>query len=126
MNYYFDVNNLRSLQTMMQYTGAFLAMQVPVNFAGCTSFINNNGTALLASSSVITFLEGSNVLFVNNSGVYGGAVNLISFSLLQYQDNTSFHFVTNNATLGGAINVRSYDQHLTYASETCFLSFLET
>ena len=123
VNYYFDVNNLRSLQTMMQYTGAFLAMQVPVNFAGCTSFINNNGTALLASSSVITFLEGSNVLFVNNSGVYGGAVNLISFSLLQYQDNTSFHFVTNNATLGGAINVRSYDQHLTYASETCFLSF---
>ena len=34
--YYYSSNNLRSLPTMMQYTGAFLAMQVPVNFAGYT------------------------------------------------------------------------------------------
>ena len=40
----------------------------PMNaFMDAEVIINNNGTALLASSSVITFLEGSNVL--NNSGV---------------------------------------------------------
>ena len=120
-HYIFD-NNSQSLQTMMQYTGAFLAIQVPVTFAGHIRFINNNGTALLASSSIITFRKGSNVLFSHNSGVFGGAVNLVGFSLLQYQDDTSFHFVTNNATYGGAINVRSFDQHLTYVSQTCFLS----
>ena len=108
---------------MKQYTGAFLAMQVPVCFSGNTKFVKNNGTALFATSSVITFLKGTNVKFVDNIGEFGGAITLTAFSLLQYQDNTTFHFVGNKATVGGAINVRSFDQHLSFASFVCFLSF---
>ena len=118
--YYHEVENSLS---MRQYTGTFLAMQVPVHFAGNTNFVNNSGTALFASSSVITFLEDSSTLFLNNTGVFGGAMTLMGFSLLQYQDNTTFHFVRNTATVGGAINVRSFDQHLSFASYNCFLYF---
>ena len=50
----FFINAANSLY-MRQYTGTFLAMQVPVHFAGNTIFTNNNGTALLVSSSVVTF-----------------------------------------------------------------------
>ena len=119
----FVIDNATDSLYMRQYTGTFLSMQVPVNFSGNTIFTNNNGTALLVSSSVVTFLEGSNVLFHNNTGVFGGAITLMGFSLLQYQDNTIFNFVSNNATLGGAIHVRSYDQHLSFNSRTCFLFF---
>ena len=108
---------------MKQYTGTFLVNQVPVYFSGNAIFTNNDGTALFASSSVITFLEGSNTLFLNNTGVFGGAITLMGFSLLQYQENTTFHFMENTATLGGAINVRSFDQHVTFSSYNCFLYF---
>ena len=108
---------------MKQYTGILLAMQAPVYFSGHTKFEDNIGTAIIVISSVVSFLEGSNALFYNNTGMFGGAITLAGFSLLQYQDNTIFNFVSNIATLGGAINVHSFDQHLNYASYACFLSF---
>ena len=108
---------------MRQNTGTFLTMQVPVQFAGNTSFVNNSGTALFALSSVITFLEGSNIHFLCNTGMFGGAMTLVGFSLLQYKDNTTFHFDRNSATIGGAVNVHSFDQHLSFASHNCFLYF---
>ena len=108
---------------MKQNTGIFLAMQVPVYFSGNTHFESNTGTALLAASSVVTFVEGSNIQFWNNSGEFGGALNLLGFSLLQYEDNITFNFTDNMATLGGAINVHSSDQHLNVASYNCFFGF---
>ena len=108
---------------MKQNTGIFLAMQVPVYFSGNTHFESNTGTALLAASSVVTFLEGSDVQFWNNSGEFGGALSLVGFSLLQYEDNITFNFTDNMATLGGAINVHSSDQHMNVASYNCFLFF---
>ena len=54
--------------------------------------------------------------------MFGGAMNLQGFSSIQYKNNTAFYFVGNKAKLGGAIYVRSVDQHLVFASYTCFLS----
>ena len=105
------------------YAGVFLATKLPIYFSGVTIFNKNDGTALYLTSSVATFLEGSIVNFTNNSGMYGGAVALHAFSQLQYQDNTSFTFLGNKASLGGAIYVRIVDQHLAFASYTCFLSY---
>ena len=125
VDHYYFFNGSQSFLNTKQYTGTFLVMQVPVDFAGNTSFTDNYGTAILVSSSVITFLESSNVLFCNNTGMFGGAMTLMGFSRLQYQDNTIFNFVRNTATVGGAINVCSFDQHLYYSSHICFLSFWE-
>ena len=59
-----DVEDGRRIDLpMKQNTGIFLAMRVPVYFSGNTQFESNTGTALLALSSVVTFLEGSNVQF---------------------------------------------------------------
>ena len=122
--YHIDAKSGRRINLpMKQNTGIFLAMQVPVYFLGNICFENNTGTALLAASSIVTFLEGSNVYFWNNSGEFGGALSLVGFSLLQYEDNITFNFTDNMATLGGAINVHSSDQHLNVASYNCFLFF---
>ena len=123
VDHYYFFNGSQSFLNTKQYTGTFLVMQVPVDFAGNTSFTDNYGTAILVSSSVITFLESSNVLFCNNTGMFGGAMTLMGFSRLQYQDNTIFNFVRNTATVGGAINVCSFDQHL-YYYKTYFLGTL--
>ena len=126
VNQYYDVDaksGRRIDLPMKQNTGIFLAMQVPVYFSGNTHFESNTGTALLAASSVVTFVEGSDVQFWNNSGEFGGALSLVGFSLLQYEDNITFNFTDNMATLGGAINVHSSDQHLNVASYNCFLLF---
>ena len=126
VNQYYDAdatNGRRIDLPMKQNTGIFLAMQVPVYFSGNTHFESNTGTALLAAPSVVTFLEGSNVQFWNNSGEFGGALSLVGSSLLQYEDNITFNFTDNMATLGGAINVHSSDQHLNVVSYNCFLFF---
>ena len=121
---YYDVDTKSGRRIdlrMKQNTGIFLAMQVLVYFSGNAHFESNTGTALLAASSVVTFLEVSNVQFWNNFGDFGGALSLVGFSLLQYEDNITFNFTDNTATLGGAINVHSPDQHLNVGSYNCFL-----
>ena len=55
VDHYYFFNGSQSFLNTKQYTGTFLVMQVPVDFAGNTSFTDNYGTAILVSSSVITF-----------------------------------------------------------------------
>ena len=118
VNNYSYFNTTPSLNIKRQ-TGIFVTTQLHVHFSGNTHFVNNNGTALFATSSTIIFFRGSNVQFLNNTGWFGGAVFLLSFSLLQYQDDTIFWFIGNKASKGGAINVLSFEQY------SCYLSYFE-
>ena len=65
---------------------------------------NHNSTGLVADNSLITF-DGHN-MFVNNSGIYGGAIALYDSSQLLLNQNTNISFVNNHASvLGGGMFV---------------------
>ena len=114
-------HNTPVLIQQYHHCGVFLVTKLHVHFTGTNSFINNTGSALYLCSSRAKFSEDSVTHFINNTGMHGGAMSLIGFSSIQYQNDTAFHFMGNSAKLGGAIYVHSIDQHLAFASYTCFL-----
>ena len=102
--------------------GTFLATSFPLKFNGKTEFINNVGTALYLISAVVSFEQGSNVVFRENSGKNGGAIAMIAFSVLYIEDNTSVLFESNTAMRkGGAIYTFSVETHL--KSRSCFIQY---
>ena len=113
-----------SIRFIQQYhhSGVFLVTKLNVYFSGTNKFQSNIGTALYLSSAQAIFSEYSTTLFINNSGLLGGAVALNAYSRINYYDNVAFNFEANQATKGGAIYVHSIDQRLAFASYTCFLS----
>lgn len=66
------------------------------------SFVNNTGTALSMRSSNVVFT--GEILFQNNSGYNGGALEICSSSFIFINNNTNISFVDNRAKYtGGAI-----------------------
>ena len=87
-----------------------------VMVTNCT-FADNDGSGLLIYNSYVTF-TGSNV-FINNTGINGGAMLLMNNALVLFQNDTNISFINNHATkLGGAIYViQNLDYTYIY---TCF------
>ena len=101
--------------------GVFLITKLKVYFKGHTKFKGNNNTALCLISATVIIKNGSEVTFYNNKGSKGGAIALQEFSIIRYENNVTFNFTNNIASLvGGAIHVSNQDQHLSFASHTCF------
>ena len=74
-----------------------------IKMTNCT-FADNDGTGLLIYNSYVTF-TGSNV-FINNTGIDGGAIVLLNNALMLLQNDTNISFINNHATkMGGAIYV---------------------
>lgn len=97
-----SIRNLTELYTNFQLNAVQLIQAKNVSFSNCT-FAGNDGTALSAFSSEI-FMSNSTV-FVNNSGIIGGAINLENSHLI-FAPHTQLTFRDNYArTHGGAINV---------------------
>ncbi len=79
-------------------------------------FRNNTGTALMADSSVIQLCTYGKLIFVNNSGIRGGALSLLPLSKLVVLQHTEVSFEGNQAVYyGGAVyveNLGGLDRHL--------------
>ena len=104
--------------------GALLVSSFYIRFQGTISFESNNGTAMYLTSSIIEFATGTNARFFNNSGLEGGAINLIGFSSLYVKDRSTFNFVDNQAiNKGGAIHSLSIDKHDYVSSRRCFIKY---
>ena len=74
-----------------------------VTVTNCT-FADNDGSGLLIYNSFVTF-AGNNV-FINNTGIDGGAMLLMNNALMLLQNDTNISFINNHATkMGGAIYV---------------------
>ena len=102
--------------------GVFLITKLKVHFKGHTIFEGNNNTALCLISAIVIIKNESEVTFYNNRGSKGGAIALEEFSIIRYENDVVFNFTYNIASLvGGAIYVSNQDQHLSFASHTCFL-----
>ena len=75
-----------------------------VTLSGSTKFLDNYNSALVSYGSSIT-LSGT-VLFVNNSGIRGGAMALYSSTMIFLQNELNVSFIDNTAEeTGGAIHI---------------------
>ena len=82
--------------------GVFFSEYFDITFLGQVLFVENNGSAIGAIDTVITFQ--CNARFISNSGYYGGAISLMDLSDFSFNSGTDILFANNTATgHGGAI-----------------------
>ena len=95
-----------------------------LKFQEKTVFIDNNVTAIEATSAVLKFGKNSTTRFVNNKGIHGGAMRLKGSTVMFIQANSAFLFKGNKASVsGGAIYVESFDAHSILSSKSCFIQY---
>ena len=106
-------------------TGALITKEIPVKFVDFVEFNNTNeGAALAAFGTKVTFAENIRAIFHNNTGYNGGAIALYSLAFIEMFPNTSFEFLNNTAkNLGGAIFVEQIGILVQNSSRNCFLRF---
>ena len=89
----------------------FTVTRYQVTFEGEILFERNNGTAIEATSAELNFAKQSNVKFINNQGIDGGALRLKGVSMMIVQKYSTILFWKNRAVKsGGAIYVDSSDR----------------
>lgn len=84
--------------------GTFSITEMTIVFKKSVRFMDNSGTAMWIVSGNVNFTSNMSALFVNNTGIDGGALALVSFSSMFVGDNSEFIFKRNEASnKGGAI-----------------------
>ena len=112
-----------NLATVTRIPNSVLSVtEFPLEFRGGTTFRDNCATALEATSAELNFSANSNVEFIRNHGVHGGAMKLNGISVMFVRDNSTFTFEENRADFGGAIYVESY-KHSLIPSLSCFIQY---
>ena len=97
--------NMLRLEPGVKYIAVLLHMN-NITVKDCV-FANNDGTGLLLYDSYVTF-TGKN-LFINNTGVKGGAILMLNNAFLLIDRGTNMSFIDNHATFsGGAIHISQY------------------
>ena len=108
-------------------SGVFVVTHFEVQFGGNVKFLNNSLTALYITWGRAVFNTGSSVLFINNTGIRGGAVIMYGFSILGLGDNSTFKFIGNHAkSVGGGIYYESTEQREYFEGRRCFLEYMGT
>ena len=107
--------------------GVFYSVTYSVDFSNRTTFSSNTGSALYLISSVARFLTGSNVKFLDNIGLSGGAITMLGFSSISMQDNLRLKFINNNAVdKGGAIMAATINKKDLIDTRACFVEYSGT
>ena len=95
---------------------------INITLSGSCLFDSNIGTALQATESLIGI--NGDIQFINNTGLYGGAMNLNQLSFLVVLPNSSLEFRHNSARiLGGALYVNQFRSLRISSTFDCFLYF---
>ena len=114
-----STTNPVSLLTTTNVPSAVSVYQMNITLSGNTNIRDNLITGLFTYGGVIG-IHG-NVSFVNNTGVFGGAMNLQAFSFLVVTYNSSLQMINNTARVfGGALYI---DQESRKTFVQCFLYF---
>ena len=104
--------------------GAMMLTKFRVTFSGSIRFVDNSGSSVYLSSSIIETSPQTNCYFINNRGFEGGAIAFVGFSALFVKENNSFLFVNNTATRrGGAVYAYNIDKHNFVSSRSCFIQY---
>ena len=118
-NYNFAIKILRRYDA-----GALWINKFNITFHGKHIFTDNNNTAMYLISANVHFHSGSDVTFIGNRGINGGAIYLSDSSVILIEDNSTFDFSNNTATeRGPAIynQLNSYEHFI--SPEKCFLQY---
>ena len=119
--------NVKQNHTLYINAGVFVITHFEIEFSGNITFFNNSLTALYITWGRVVFLKGSRVLFLNNTGIRGGAVVMYGFSTFGVNDNSYFIFTGNSATtVGGGIYYESTEQREYFEGRRCFLDYIGT
>lgn len=87
-----------------------------------TKFLHNAGSALRISGSVVRMT--GNVIFANNAGVLGGAIQLYFFGIIVVGPKSDIAFRNNTATVkGGAIYTHIRSDNIHSVDAVCSLYF---
>ena len=118
INTYTDPTNYQVI------TGTVYANLVPLDFAGVTTFTDNNGTALMISGTYVSVLELSKMVFERNTGRKGGALAIMGNSWLVVHNNSHVLFINNSAVLeGGAVYSVHFGEHDLPYKWNCFFQY---
>ena len=99
-----DYKKLNQTYRILQGKGALYSYNSTLTIKGIHTFSGNNGSALYLTNSAIKFQSGSDVQFLENSGINGGAMYLDKQSHISVMDNINVSFFNNTAVkFGGAI-----------------------
>ena len=103
-------------------TAVFDARAINLTLSGRCLFESNIGTALQGTESIIGI--NGDVRFINNTGLFGGGMNLNQFSFLVILPNSSLEFISNVGTIrGGAMYVDQLRNSPFSSIYDCFLYF---
>ena len=103
-------------------TAVLDARAINLTLSGSCLFESNIGTALQGTDSIIG-IDGD-VRFINNTGLYGGGMNLNQFSFLVVLPNSSLEFISNAGRIrGGAMYVDQLRNSPFSSLYDCFLYF---
>ena len=119
--------NVRRENKMLQESvgnGIMSVNLMNVAFIGEVDFSNNIGSALTATKSIIYIESQSNVIFLNNTGINGGAILFEGFASLLISSNVAISFVENHAlNYGGAIYSVITNDHMLLTKAACPINF---
>ena len=110
-----------SISSKVTQSGVVFTREINVSFHERTSFENNINTAIYSASAAVTFIKGSVVTFIGNTGERGGAILLVGNAQLSLSSRTNITFKGNTATFGGAICAIPLQTHFLYFTDICFI-----
>ena len=119
------IQELPSLGTRLNVTsvgyGALYSSQFRIRMMGNLYFVQNSGSAVHLSNSVLKVESGSNVTFYKNIAHCGGAIAMYGTSIIRVDQNTTIKFMKNRAySKGGAMYVEFTDS-LQPIYRNCFI-----
>ena len=105
--------------------GTIYASLYNIRFNGSSHFESNRGTPVYVVNGVVNCTN-SDVSFVNNTGLQGGAIALVGSSIM-ILGRHKYEFINNTAIHeGGAIYVSLTDSTDFFISRSCFIQYLDT
>ena len=108
-------------QTPRIGNGALYIFRIQTMFEGINKFEGNHGTGLVLATWA-TLTANSQLLFINNTGSFGGGIHFSGLPRLDISDNTSLEFIGNTAKyMGGAFYASYSDVHSEVYQSSCFI-----
>ena len=106
-------------------SAAIELQSINITFRGNSSLISNNYATAIRSMSSVIYID-DHLVMCNNSGSFGGGMNLIAASYVVLKNNSHLRLENNTGVVeGGAIyvNLLAYSPDFSY--HDCFLFFQE-
>ena len=102
-------------------TGTIYASFYDTQFEGQNTFHSNKGTAIYVYNGIVN-ITNSDMTFVNNQGINGGAMGLIGSSVVVFGPKR-YEFHNNSGHWGGAVYVSLLDNIDFVSSKWCFFQY---